>query len=264
MTTLSNGPPGIRKRGPILSGMTPADLLRRALAEDPARPFVTYYDDATGERVELSVATFDNWVAKTANLIQEGLLLEPGARVALALPTHWQAQVWLMACWSAGVVAVPGGDPAGCDAVVTDAAGVETARACPGERVVLSLHPLGLPSPEPVPGFVEYATEVRQYGDRFIPYAPVDPDAPALEVAGRVRSGAELVEQAEHTANQDGWDAGTRVLTTLDLSGWEGILGGLLVPLAAGASVVLCRNLNLGKLPERRAAERVTKITLAT
>ncbi len=243
--------------------MTPAELLRRALSTNPARPFVTYYDDATGERVELSVATFDNWVAKTANLIQDGLLLEPGARVALALPTHWQAQVWLMACWSAGVVAVPGGDPAGCDAVVTDAAGVEAARACPGERVVLSLHPLGLPLGAP-PGFLEYAIEVRQYGDHFTPYAPVDPDAPALEMTGRAYSGAELVEQAERIASRDGWDAGTRVLTTLDLCGWEGILNGLLVPLAAEASVVLCRNLNLDQLPERQTAERVTKIISAT
>ena len=45
---------------------TPADLLRSALAADPGRPLVTFYDDATGERVELSVATFANWVAKTA------------------------------------------------------------------------------------------------------------------------------------------------------------------------------------------------------
>ena len=52
---------------------TPADLLRSALAADPARPLVTFYDDATGERVELSVATFANWVAKTANLLQDEL-----------------------------------------------------------------------------------------------------------------------------------------------------------------------------------------------
>ncbi|MET7438012.1 TIGR03089 family protein, partial [Streptomyces sp. NPDC005568] len=28
-------------------------MLRSALAADPARPLVTFYDDATGERVEL-------------------------------------------------------------------------------------------------------------------------------------------------------------------------------------------------------------------
>jgi uncharacterized protein (TIGR03089 family) len=72
---------------------TPAGLWRSAAAADPARPFVTAYDAATGGRVELSYATFDNWVAKTANLITDGLGAGPGERVALALPAHWQALV---------------------------------------------------------------------------------------------------------------------------------------------------------------------------
>ncbi|MBK3590271.1 TIGR03089 family protein, partial [Streptomyces sp. MBT57] len=72
------------------SDRTAADLLRSALAADPARPLVTFYDDATGERVELSVATFANWVAKTANLLQSDLAAEPGDRLALLLPAHWQ------------------------------------------------------------------------------------------------------------------------------------------------------------------------------
>lgn len=90
---------------------TPADLLRSALAADPGRPLVTFYDDATGERVELSVATFANWVAKTANLLQGDLGAEPGDRLALLLPAHWQSAVWLLACASVGVVAEVGGDP---------------------------------------------------------------------------------------------------------------------------------------------------------
>ncbi|HET6211502.1 MAG TPA: TIGR03089 family protein, partial [Micromonosporaceae bacterium] len=40
-------------------------LLARAVAAEPARPLITYYDDATGERTELSAATLANWVAKT-------------------------------------------------------------------------------------------------------------------------------------------------------------------------------------------------------
>ncbi len=71
----------------------------------PGPPLVTFYDDATGERVELSVATFANWVAKTANLLQGDLSAEPGDRLALLLPAHWQSAVWLLACSSVGVVA---------------------------------------------------------------------------------------------------------------------------------------------------------------
>ncbi len=53
--------------------MTPDRLLTQAVADDPARPLITFYDDSAGERVELSVVTFANWVAKTANLLVDGL-----------------------------------------------------------------------------------------------------------------------------------------------------------------------------------------------
>ena len=86
----------------------PPQLLDAALRRDPARPLITFYDDATDERAELSVTTFANWVAKTANLLRDDLGLEPGATVALDLPPHWQAAVWLQACWALGLHVVPG------------------------------------------------------------------------------------------------------------------------------------------------------------
>ena len=67
---------------------SPTHLLLNALTADPARPFVTFYDDTTGERTELSVRTFDNWVAKTANLLQDELSASLGSTLAVALPTH--------------------------------------------------------------------------------------------------------------------------------------------------------------------------------
>ena len=179
---------------------TPADLLRSALAADPARPLVTFYDDATGERVELSVATFANWVAKTANLLQGDLAAEPGDRLALLLPAHWQTAVWLLACSSVGVVAEVGGDPAAADLVVSGPDTLEAARACSGERVALALRPLGGRFPQPPAGFADYAVEVPGQGDRFAPYAPVDPDEPALVVGGAELTGAELVERARADA----------------------------------------------------------------
>ncbi|NEC79406.1 TIGR03089 family protein, partial [Streptomyces sp. SID9913] len=117
------------------SDRTPADLLSSALAADPGRPLVTFYDDATGERVELSVATFANWVAKTANLLQDELSAEPGDRVALLLPAHWQTAVWLLACASVGVVAdVASPDPGAADVVVSGPDTLDAARACSGAR----------------------------------------------------------------------------------------------------------------------------------
>ena len=72
---------------------------------------MTFYDDRTGERVELSVATYANWVAKTASLLQDELGLEHGDRLLLDLPPHWLGPVWLGAAWSLGLVVTPPGGP---------------------------------------------------------------------------------------------------------------------------------------------------------
>ncbi|GAA2722696.1 MULTISPECIES: TIGR03089 family protein [Streptomyces] len=244
---------------------TPADLLRSALAADPARPLVTFYDDATGERVELSVATFANWVAKTANLLQDDLNAGPGDRLALLLPAHWQTAVWLIAASSVGVTADVGGDPAAADLVVSGPDDLERARACSGERVALALRPLGGRFPQPPAGFADYAVEVPSQGDRFAPYAPVDPAAPALAVGGLELTGEQLVDRARADAARDGLGPGSRVLSAQGYDGWEGLSAGLYAPLAAGGSVVLCRHLD--RLPqealERRCAdERVTVTAL--
>ncbi|MFI2373311.1 TIGR03089 family protein [Streptomyces sp. NPDC018833] len=237
------------------SDRTPADLLRSALAADPARPLVTFYDDATGERVELSVATFANWVAKTANLLQGDLSAEPGERLALLLPAHWQTAVWLLACSSVGVVADVGGDPAGADHVVAGPGQFEAGLACKGERIALSLAPLGRRFPTPPTGYADYAVEVPSQGDRFAPYAPVAPDDVALVVSGLELTGAELVERARADAQRLGLGPGSRLLSGLPYDTWEGLSAGLFAPLAASGSVVLCRN--MGELSEDGLAKRI-------
>ncbi|MFE6937314.1 TIGR03089 family protein [Streptomyces sp. NPDC057699] len=243
------------------SDRTPADLLRSALAADPARPLVTFYDDATGERVELSVATFANWVAKTANLLQGDLAAEPGDRLALLLPAHWQSAVWLLACSSVGVVAEVQGDPASADLVVSGPDTLDRALACRGERVALALRPLGGRFPQAPEGFTDYAVEVPGQGDRFAPYAPVDPAAPALSVGGAVLTGDQLVARAREDAVELGLGPGSRLLTGRTYDTWEGLSAGLLAPLAAGGSVVLCRHLDrldANGLAKRVESERIT------
>ncbi|MEU6664101.1 TIGR03089 family protein [Streptomyces sp. NPDC046821] len=235
---------------------TPADLLRSALAADPGRPLVTFYDDATGERVELSVATFANWVAKTANLLQGDLAAQPGDRLALLLPAHWQTAVWLLACSSVGVVADVGGDPAAADLVVSGPDSLDAARACSGERLALALRPLGGRFPQTPDGFADYAVEVPGQGDRFAPFAPVDPDEPALVVAGAEFTGAEVVEKARADASDLGITGpGSRLLSGLPYDTWRGLSAGLYAPLATGGSVVLCRH--LADLGEESLARRV-------
>ncbi|MFJ8335522.1 TIGR03089 family protein [Streptomyces sp. NPDC094437] len=271
---------------------TPADLLRSALGADPGRPLVTFYDDATGERVELSVATFANWVAKTANLLQGDLAVEPGDRVAVLLPAHWQTAVWLLACASVGAVADVGGNPAAADVVVSGPDTLEAARACRGERVALALRPLGGRFPQVPDGFVDYAVEVPGQGDRFAPFSPVDPGEVALVVGGREFTGGEVVSLAGGSDSASGTGAGARagaraggsdsvsgtgagaggsgvggsgvgarVLSGLGYDTWEGLAVGLYTPLVGGGSVVLCRHLELlseGALATRVESERVS------
>ncbi len=234
----------------------PVDLLRRALATEPARPLVTFYDDATGERVEFSAKTFDNWVSKTANFLVDGLGAMPGSRVALALPGHWQTAVWLFACWSAGLTALPVGAgpiPEDADVVATGPDRLRDAMATTGELVGLSLHALGAPLAECPPGVTDYAVEVRAYGDHF---AGGVRGAPALEWDGRHVTGEELVAEAEAQVTAPA----SRVLTTVAFDTLDDIIAGLLSPLASGGSVIICQNLEQSGLERRISLEHVTSL----
>jgi uncharacterized protein (TIGR03089 family) len=235
----------------------PQDLWRAAVARDPARPFLTHYDDATGERVELSFTTTDNWVAKTANLLVDELCAEPGERVGLWLPTHWQTVVWYLACWATGTVPALGADPADCAHAVADPEHAEATVDCPGTRLLVPLRPLGGRAATVPTGMLDYAAEVPTHGDRFAG-PPVLATAPALERAGVTLDGAALVAAARADATEHGLSGASRVLFTGDLGSAAGLAAGLLGPLAAGASVVLCRNVDRTRLPDRAQAERVT------
>jgi len=218
-----------------------AALWRSQVARNGPRPFFTYHDFDTGERVELSYSTMDNWTSKTANLIQDELLADPGSRFLLAAPPHWMTAVWAIAPLLCSAVVSPWGDAARARYAV---AGPQTeqldyARACGGERYALSLLPLGRPFAEVPDGFADYVVEVRVHGDRFAPFDPPNADAPALttssgealthrevleEAAGRVADGVRLLVPVERTSA----DA-------------EGLIDWLYAPLAAGASVVVAR-----------------------
>jgi uncharacterized protein (TIGR03089 family) len=226
-------------------------LFSTAVGTDPTRPLLTFYDDSTGERAELSGATLANWVAKTANLLVDGVGSEPGEVALVRLPPHWQTAAVLLGCWSAGLIVTAVPLPSGVSVAFLGAEWAEPAPA--GERYVLGLRPLGMPLPlAQVPaGCLDFNTEVRGFGDRF-GGAPVDGDLPA--VPGSTQ--AELAARAQSRARALGIDAGDRVL--IDAARYSDDLDWLLAPLAAGASTVLCRHLDPARTATRSAAERVT------
>lgn len=80
------------------------ELLEQRLRRDPSSPFVTFYDDATGERTELSAKTYANWVSKTANLFADELMLDPGDGIRIDLPPHWLGTIFLGGLLAVGLV----------------------------------------------------------------------------------------------------------------------------------------------------------------
>ncbi len=165
--------------------MTTLDRLLRTIA-DPAQPFLTYYDAASGERVELSAVTTANWVAKTSNFLVDGLDAENGTRIRLDLPTHWESFVWILSAWSVGAVLT---DRDADIAVVSP-----PLEADEKTRVALSLKPLGMRFDNAPDGFVDYNAEVLGHSDHFQAFDPPTPDTPALDVDGLIQSHDELFE----------------------------------------------------------------------
>ncbi|MFC4947165.1 TIGR03089 family protein [Pseudonocardia sp. GCM10023141] len=219
-----------------------------------ARPLITFYDDATGERIELSGITTANWAAKAANLLRDECDVEPGTRVAVLLPAHWQTAAVLLAAWWCGAEVVP--DAGDADLVLCDADRLDIALAAGAASgvVALSLDAFGKGLPGLPDGVIDFATEVRLHGDEFVPWAPLPDTAPAL--AGTTVAG--VLADAAARATDLGLGATDRVLSTLEWDSPDDLRDGLLAVLAAGASLVQCRHADETALQRRATSERTT------
>ncbi|MFC8531089.1 TIGR03089 family protein [Nocardia sp. NPDC057227] len=223
-------------------------LLDPVLAREPAAPRVTWYDDATGARIELSGLTLANWAAKTANLIRDEFGLAPGARVAVLLPAHWQTAAVLLGCWWAGVEVVLRPDPDADLALVT-AQRLDDADGVP-EVAALSLDALGAPVRDLPIGVTDFATSVRVHGDQFLPGG--------LGTALDGLTVAEVLAEARGSARRQGFAEGDRVLSSTPWETPAELIDGFLAVLAAGASLVQVVNPDPAQQERRAETERVT------
>ena len=139
------------------------------MASDPAGPRITYYDDATGERIELSTATLANWASKTGNLLRDELGAGPSSRVAVMLPAHWQTAAVLFGIWWIGAEVVLNGGAADIALCTVDRLPDADDAVGMGEVAVLSLDAFGKPVPDLGVGVTDYATAVRVHGDQISP-----------------------------------------------------------------------------------------------
>jgi uncharacterized protein (TIGR03089 family) len=230
------------------------EVFAQAVRRYPSRPLMTCYDDATGERTELSGATLDNWVAKTANLLVDGCGLGIGDRAALRLPPHWQSAAVLLGCWAAGLTVDPDGGGAAVAFVAADRLD-EADAVSAGEIFGLALAPMAAPLGPAPAGVLDYVIEVRGYGDRFVPLAPVGPRTAAL-AGNPPQAHTDVIRAATDRAGAAGLRAGARVL--IDADARPDPIEWLLAPLVVGASTVLCRHLDATRVAARLATEGAT------
>lgn len=224
-------------------------LVAELLRNDPGRPLVTFYDDSTGERTELSVATWANWVAKTSSLLVEEFDLGRGDRIHVDLPAHWLTPVFLAAAWNVGLVVDP--EPAAADLVVSGPERLAEHAASGTSVLGCALLPLGVRFPGPVPdGVRDFGVEVWGQPDSFIPWDPPTADDEALP-------GTSQAELLTPTATEFDLGDGGRLLTTASPASPSG-LASFTEPLVRGGSVVWVRNVDQSRLAAKQEAERTT------
>ncbi|MGK2904636.1 MAG: TIGR03089 family protein [Mycobacterium sp.] len=231
-----------------------AALLDPLLKRDPVGPRITYYDDATGERIEVSTVTLANWAAKTANLLRDELGAGPGSRVAVLLPAHWQTAAVLLGIWWIGAEALLGVDDPDAEIALCTADRLDDADAAvgTGEVVVFSLDPFGKPAPDLPVGITDYATSVRVHGDQIIPER-----SPGAALNGR--TAANLLAAAADSARRLGLTSTDRVMSSASWETDEQLTDNLLAVFAAGASLVQVTHPDSGKRARRVATEKVTR-----
>ena len=225
-------------------------LLASLLRTDPGRPLVTYYDHATGERVELSVTTYANWVAKASSLLAEEHDLERGQGLHLDLPAHWLGPVFLGAAWTVGLVVT---GPEDADAVVCGPEGLAAwaGRAADLPVLACSLLPMGVRFADPLPpGVHDVGVEVWSQPDAFTAWDPPGPEDLAMP-------GVTQAEMWRTAAAGSLLTDGGRLLTEANPASPPGIAS-FSEPLARGGSVVLVSHADPERLEATYVGERAT------
>ncbi|MDK4301890.1 TIGR03089 family protein [Corynebacterium propinquum] len=227
------------------------DMLSHLLADDPASPRLTVYNEADGTRMDFSAQTTENWASKVANFLREELDLDDGSAILVDLPVSWQTVMISLGALAAGVTVHFATD------TVATADSSDTADAAEpvvfftttdkaseyanrGDVVVVTTDPFGRGVEElgqQVPeGAVDFGPTVRFYGD-FYP--------------GQTRPLAELIESSVEPHAE-------RLLST----GWtdsSSFQRQVLSPLAAGGSaVVVAGMVDTERLAEIAENEKVT------
>jgi uncharacterized protein (TIGR03089 family) len=228
----------------------PEALFDQTFRERPSAPFVTFYDQATGERAELSGKSLANWVAKTHFLLTDALGLGVGSSAYVSSRAHWMVVPVVVGCWTAGLRITT--DPAGADVAFVSADRLDEAAGVL-DVFALSLHALGAPFPGgPPEGAEDYVVASRPMPDAVI--APASSSDPALDDESR----ADLVSRLGAEASSRGLAEGVRLLSTDPWDGPSDWLMAIGLPLIRGGSLVLVANPDPARIDALAASEKAT------
>jgi uncharacterized protein (TIGR03089 family) len=229
--------------------------LQRRNVRSGATPLITWYDEARGERIELSGTSFGNWVDKTAGLLTDEIMTEPGDRVRLRLagshPAHWVTLVWVAAAWRARCAVTLDPD---LDAAV-EVVGPDDPRPGDVETIACSLHPFGLGFDAPLPaGVLDYGVEVRAHPDIFTGPHPAPADV-AWADSDRQLSQAEVV------ADMAGEPARELITPLSDDAPLTINRRAMVRPVVTGGSAVIVVGGSADRLAAIAAAENVSPVS---
>lgn len=240
----------------------PVAALGHRLHTSAGQPLITFYDETSGERVELSTLTTVNWVTKLANLLTGDLELDPDAVVRIDLPTHWQSSVVALGAWTAGIGVATGATGAA-DVVVVGPDAVTAYADEPdhlpaegnGHVLACSLRPLGGRFVTPLPvGWLDFASEVPPQPDLLVEPRPL----PAVATTTPVRrTPARLMAAGAEMAEHLGLRSGGRLATDLNPARDDGLVN-VAACLAVGASLVLMSGADAARRVQLTQQEQIT------
>lgn len=214
---------------------SPSELLARMRSVSPSSPRLVWH--GRDGRIELSGRVFDNWVAKSSNLLVDELDATDATTVTVDLPVHWKTLALVFACWQVGAVVVLPDAVAPADAAHEPAAGggleddadvVLSAHNVPRVKpprqlVCVALASLALRwDGQLPPGAVDFAAEVRSHGDVYFGVADDPDDTPLVRTGGTTLTAAQLGESAALPMDPD--NAATDAAPTLLVGPEVGLL----------------------------------------
>lgn len=238
-----------------MAASSPERLFAERLGGERAQPLITYYDQRSGERAELSAASLANWVTKTFFLLTDELGLEVADRAAVRLPVHWMRYVVLLGAWSAGLTVVDG--PPAAVGFGHDPDDLRALADAAPDVYGLALAPWGQGYPAgPPEGAEDFVAAVRPQSDVYsMVRFPAASDVAAVPGSSRTQFAA----AAEQRAGELGLQPGGRLLIhdssphADDLLTWT-------APLAAAGSVVLIAGGSEADTARLADVERVTVV----